>query len=313
MVHGNTANIQGVKDTDRLLTLFSPISKERDATYPEDKDVNIDLLIATDCVSEGQNLQDCDICINYDIHWNPVRIVQRFGRIDRIGSKNDFIQLVNFWPNVSLDEYINLNARVENRMTLVDATATGDDNIIASEQADLDYRKEQLKKLQDGDLQDLEDVDGSIAITDLGLNEFRMDMVAYIKNHGEPKNIAHGLYAVVRHDEEAGIPKGVIFVLKNRNPDINIGKQNRLHPYYLVYLDEHGEVVHNHMDVKKILDVMRKTCKYQEEPIADLCRAYNKETKDGYKMAALLSCAISGMTLILAMASPTRTLSPACL
>ncbi len=282
--HGNTANIQGVKDTDRLLTLFSPISKERDTTYPEDKDANIDLLIATDCVSEGQNLQDCDICINYDIHWNPVRIVQRFGRIDRIGSKNEFIQLVNFWPNVSLDEYINLNARVENRMTLVDATATGDDNIIASEQADLDYRKEQLKKLQDGDLQDLEDVDGSIAITDLGLNEFRMDMVAYIKSHGEPKNIAHGLYAVVRHDDEAGIPKGVIFVLKNRNPDINIGKQNRLHPYYLLYLDEHGEVVHNHMEVKKILDVMRKTCKYQEEPITDLCRAYNKETKDGYKM-----------------------------
>ena len=145
---GNATNIRGEKDTDRLLTLFSPISKERDVAFPAEKDLNIDVLIATDCVSEGQNLQDCDICINYDIHWNPVRIVQRFGRIDRIGSKNQYIQLVNFWPNVSLDEYINLNARVENRMTLVDATATGDDNIIASEQADLDYRKEQLKKLQ---------------------------------------------------------------------------------------------------------------------------------------------------------------------
>lgn len=187
----NASNIRGDKDTDRLLTLFSPISKERDVAYPADKDLNIDVLIATDCVSEGQNLQDCDICINYDIHWNPVRIVQRFGRIDRIGSKNQFIQLVNFWPNVSLDEYINLNARVENRMTLVDATATGDDNIIASEQADLDYRKEQLKKLQEGNLQDLEDVDGSITITDLGLNEFRMDMVAYIKEHGKPENNAH--------------------------------------------------------------------------------------------------------------------------
>lgn len=183
-----------------------------------------------------------------------------------------------------LDEYINLNARVENRMMLVDATATGDDNIISSEQADLDYRKEQLKKLQEGDLQDLEDVDGTIAITDLGLNEFRMDMVAYIKSHGEPKNIAHGLYAVVRHDDEKGIPKGVIFVLKNRNHDINIGKQNRLHPYYLVYLDEHGEVIYNHTEVKSILDIMRSTCKYHEEPIADLCRAFNKETRDGYKM-----------------------------
>ena len=281
---GNATNIRGEKDTDRLLTLFSPISKERDIAFPADKDLNIDVLIATDCVSEGQNLQDCDICINYDIHWNPVRIVQRFGRIDRIGSKNQYIQLVNFWPNVSLDEYINLNARVENRMTLVDATATGDDNIIASEQADLDYRKEQLKKLQEGNLQDLEDVDGSITITDLGLNEFRMDMVAYIKEHGEPKNIAHGLYCVVRHDDEKNIPKGVIYVLKNRNPSVNIGDKNRLHPYYLVYLDEAGNVVCNHMDVKAILDILRTTCKHHTEPIADLCRAYNRETKDGYKM-----------------------------
>jgi len=281
---GNSANISGEKGTDRLLTLFSPLSKERDVAYPEDKDTNIDVLIATDCVSEGQNLQDCDICINYDIHWNPVRIVQRFGRIDRIGSKNKYIQLVNFWPNVSLDEYINLNARVENRMLLVDATATGDDNIIASEQADLDYRKEQLKKLQEGNLQDLEDVDGSVTITDLGLNEFRMDMVSYIKAHGEPKNIAKGLYCVVRHNDELGIPKGVIYVLKNRNPSVNIGNKNRLHPYYLVYLDENGKVVYNHMDVKNILDVIRTTCKHQEQPIADLCRAYNKETKDGYKM-----------------------------
>ena len=281
---GNATNIRGDRDTDRLLTLFSPISKERDVAFPADKDLNIDVLIATDCVSEGQNLQDCDICINYDIHWNPVRIVQRFGRIDRIGSKNKFVQLVNFWPNVSLDEYINLNARVENRMTLVDATATGDDNIIASEQADLDYRKEQLKKLQEGNLQDLEDVDGSITITDLGLNEFRMDMVAYIKEHGEPKNIAHGLYCVVRHDDEKNIPKGVIYVLKNRNSAVNIGDKNRLHPYYLVYLDESGNVVRNHMEVKAILDILRTTCKHHTEPIADLCRAYNRETKDGYKM-----------------------------
>lgn len=281
---GNASNIRGDRDTDRLLTLFSPISKERDVAFPADKDLNIDVLIATDCVSEGQNLQDCDICINYDIHWNPVRIVQRFGRIDRIGSKNKFVQLVNFWPNVSLDEYINLNARVENRMTLVDATATGDDNIIASEQADLDYRKEQLKKLQEGNLQDLEDVDGSITITDLGLNEFRMDMVAYIKEHGEPKNIAHGLYCVVRHDDEKNIPKGVIYVLKNRNSAVNIGDKNRLHPYYLVYLDEAGNVVRNHMEVKAILDILRTTCKHHTEPIADLCRAYNRETKDGYKM-----------------------------
>lgn len=281
---GNTATIDGDKDTDRLLALFSPKSKERDVVYPNDKNVNIDILIATDCISEGQNLQDCDLCINYDIHWNPVRIVQRFGRIDRIGSVNEYIKLINFWPNVSLDSYINLNARVENRMKLVDATATGDDNIISSEQADLDYRKQQLKKLQDGDLQDLEDVDGSITITDLGLNEFRMDVISYIKEHGEPKNIPNGLYAVVRHDDNANIQKGVIYVLKNKVDDINIGKKNRLHPYYLVYLDEQGHVINNHMEVKQILDVIRKTCKNQTEPIKNLCHQFSKETKDGYKM-----------------------------
>ena len=167
---------------------------------------------------------------------------------------------------------------------LVDATATGDDNIIANEQADLDYRKEQLKKLQEGTLQDLEDMDGSVAITDLGLNEFRMDMVTYIKAKGEPKNVAHGLYCVVKHDDEKNIPKGVIFVLKNRNPSVNIGNKNRLHPYYLVYLDDEGNVVQDHMNAKTILDVIRSTCKHQTEPIADLCRAYNRETKDGYKM-----------------------------
>ncbi len=281
---GNASNATKDHDTDYLLTLFSPISKERDVIYPNDINNNIDILIATDCISEGQNLQDCDICINYDIHWNPVRIVQRFGRIDRIGSKNEYIQLINFWPNCSLDEYINLNSRVESRMALVDATATGDDNLIESEQADLDYRKDQLQKLKDGELQDLEDVDGTITITDLGLNEFRMDMVSYIKEHGEPKNVPHGLYAVIEHDDTLGIPKGVIYVLKNKNPDVNINKQNRLHPYYLVYLDEDGNVIHNHMEVKQILDIIRKCSKHQDKPISRLCQSFNRETKDGYKM-----------------------------
>lgn len=282
-VAGNATNVTGVKDTDRLLTLFSPISKEKQLVYPDDNQV-IDLLIATDCVSEGQNLQDCDICINYDIHWNPVRIVQRFGRIDRIGSINDHIQLVNFWPNVSLDEYINLNNRVNSRMSIVDATATGDDNVLAEEQLDLDYRAVQLKKLQEGELQDLEDVDGSVTITDLGLNEFRMDMIQYIKTHGEPSNIPNGLYAVVREDLSKGIEKGTVFVLRNRNEGINIENQNRLHPYYLLYLKDNGEVLVNHTDPKRILDILRTTCKHELEPIKELCAQMNKETNDGYKM-----------------------------
>jgi ERCC4-related helicase len=279
----NKATIPGVRDLDKVLTFFSPLSKEKQLLYPEENGV-IDVLIGTDCISEGQNLQDCDICINYDIHWNPVRIVQRFGRIDRIGSRNKVIQLVNFWPNISLDEYIKLNDRVMGRMTIVNATGTADDNPISEDQLDADYRKVQLKKLQDGELQDLEDVDGSITITDLGLNEFRMDMVEYIRNNGEPKHAPKGMHAVVRCDEEKGIEKGIIYVLKNNINEINIVKQNRLHPYYIVYVKEDGEIKINHLGVKNTLDILRTTCKNQSEPIKDICKSFNKETKDGYKM-----------------------------
>lgn len=279
----NKSNEGGSPQTDRLLTLFSPISKQKDRIYPNDNK-EIDVLIGTDCISEGQNLQDCDICINYDIHWNPVRIVQRFGRIDRIGSKNECIQLVNFWPDISLDEYINLNKRVTARMTIVNATATADDNIISEENEEMDYRKLQLKKLQEGTLQDLEDVDGNISITDLGLNDFVMDLAAYRKANGDPKGVTKGLHAVVAADSEKGIEPGVIFVLCNRNNGVNINRQNRLHPFYLVYIRDDGEVKYNHLDVKHILDVLRATSKGKSEPLAELCRSFNRETHDGAKM-----------------------------
>lgn len=279
----NRTNIGGSTQTDRLLTLFSPLSKQKAVIYPDEKR-EIDVLIGTDCISEGQNLQDCDICINYDIHWNPVRIVQRFGRIDRIGSQNACIQLVNFWPDITLDEYINLNKRVSARMTIVNATATADDNIIAEEAEEMDYRKEQLKKLQDGTLQDLEDVDGNISITDLGLNDFVMDLVAYHKEVGDPKGVTKGLHAVVAADESKGIQPGTIFVLCNRNDGININKLNRLHPFYLVYVLDDGTILYNHLEVKYVLDVLRATCKGNTEPLAELCRRFNRETKDGAKM-----------------------------
>jgi hypothetical protein len=279
----NKATIQGLTDMDKILTFFSPISKEKQLLYPDERGA-IDVLIGTDCISEGQNLQDCDMCINYDIHWNPVRIVQRFGRIDRIGSKNKVIQLVNFWPNITLDEYIKLNDRVTGRMTIVNATSTADDNPISEDQIDADYRKVQLKKLQDGELLDLEDVDGSITITDLGLNDFRMDMMEYIKQKGEPKYAPKGMHAVVRCDEEKGIEKGVIYVLKNTTDGINIVKQNRLHPYYVVYVKDNGEIRFNHLDIKNTLDSLRAVCKNQDEPIRDICRAFNRDTKDGHKM-----------------------------
>lgn len=295
--NNNKTNEGGWVETNRLLTLFSPISKQRDITLKGETHT-IDVLIGTDCISEGQNLQDCDICVNYDIHWNPVRIVQRFGRIDRIGSKNEKIQLVNFWPDLSLDEYINLNKRVSARMTIVNATATADDNIISEENEEMDYRKEQLKKLQEGTLQDLEDVDGNISITDLGLNDFVMDLDAYRKANGYPTGVTKGLHAVVAADESKGIERGIIFVLCNRNNGVNINKQNRLHPYYLVYLKDDGEVKYNHLDVKSILDVLRASSKGKTEPLTDLCRKFNKETKDGAKMDkynALLDDAVASI------------------
>lgn len=279
----NRTTIQNLSNSEEILTLFSPLSKDKKIKLPNDVR-SIDIMIATDCLSEGQNLQDCDECINYDIHWNPVRIVQRLGRIDRIGSKNEYIQLINFWPNISLDEYINLTNRVESRMSIVDATATGDDNIISDENIELDYRKDQLKKLQNGDLQDLEDIDGSIAITDLGLNEFRMDLANYIKTKGYPKGVPYGLYSVVKKDEAKDIKPGVIFILKNISNEVSIHTKNMLHPYYLVYLDNGGNVIYDYTQVKKILDIIRSTSKTIKAPIKSLCSTFNKETKDGLKM-----------------------------
>lgn len=296
-INGNKSTIKGLSDMDKILTFFSPRSKEKELIYPGETG-ELTVLIGTDCISEGQNLQDCDICINYDIHWNPVRIVQRFGRIDRIGSENKFIKLVNFWPNISLDEYINLNDRVMGRMTIVDATGTADDNPISEEQLNADYRKVQLKKLQDGELQDLDDVDGSISITDLGLNDFRMDMTEYIKEKGEPKYVPKGMHAVVKANESLGIEKGVVYVLKNTINEVNIKKQNILHPFYIVYVKDDGEIKFNHLEVKNILDVLRASCKNINEPISEVCNKFNKETKDGHKMdkySELLESAIESI------------------
>lgn len=284
-IEGSDANKNTLKiknDFHTILTCFSPISKEKNLTMPHIEG-EIDILIATDCVSEGQNLQDCDYLINYDIHWNPVRITQRFGRIDRIGSINDVIQLVNFWPNMSLDEYINLRERVENRMVIVNMTATGDDDYLSNKPTDLEYRKEQLKKLQD-EVLDLEDINTGVSITDLGLNDFRMDLMSFVKENGDLDKVPNGLHTVIKADEEKGIKPGVIFVLKNINDNIDINKQNVLYPFYLVYVDYDGEVVVNHLKVKIILDVLRIGCKGKDKPVKEVYRAFNRETKDGKKM-----------------------------
>jgi hypothetical protein len=283
-------------DFQSLLTLFSPRSKEKDLVLPEEPG-EIDVLIGTDCISEGQNLQDCDYVVNYDIHWNPVRIIQRFGRIDRIGSHNRQIQLVNYWPDISLDEYINLKERVENRMVIADVTATGDDNVLTAKSSEIAYRKDQLRRLQD-EVIELEDVKTGISITDLGLNDFRMDLLNYVKANSELENVPRGMQAVVPAQPELGLKPGVIFALRNIHDSVNANQQNRLHPYYLVYIGRDGEIIADHTEAKRLLDLVRTSCKGEDEPIQAVCRLFNAQTQDGRNMAAysdLLTFAIRSM------------------
>lgn len=281
-----------------ILTYFSPLSKDRDAIHPNDTR-EIDVLIATDCISEGQNLQDCDYLINYDIHWNPVRIIQRFGRIDRIGSKNDVIQLVNYWPDMELDDYIKLKGRVESRMKATVITSTGDDNLLsANEKGDLEYRRNQLKKLQN-EVVDIEDMDTGVNIMDLGLNEFRLDLLANLKEHPNMDLTPFGMSAVVSASEL--VEPGVMYVLKNKNNGVNIDRSNLLHPFYMVYLSHTGTVICDHLSPKKLLDKMRYACKDKTEPDKALCKQFNKETRDGKNMrhySDLLQSAIESIITV---------------
>ncbi len=257
-------------------------------------------MIATDCISEGQNLQDCDTVINYDIHWNPVRIIQRFGRVDRIGSPNPTIQLVNYWPDISLDEYINLREKVENRMVIADVTATADDNVLTLQSNDIGYRKEQLRRLQD-EVIEMEDLKTGVSITDLGLNDFRMDLLQYIKKNGELSHLPNGMHAVVSACPARGLPPGVIFTLRNRNNTVNVNQMNRLHPYYLMYMANDGTVVADQVKVKTILDLLRASCKGHVEPILHACDRFNKVTDEGRNMrlySSLLDQAIRSMVSV---------------
>lgn len=277
----STLKLKEKLDFNKVLTLFSPISKEREAVYPHLKE-EIDVLIATDCISEGQNLQDCDYLLNYDIHWNPVRIIQRFGRIDRIGSKNAQIQLVNYWPDMTLDEYINLKGRVESRMKVTVMTATGDDNLLSPEEKDdLEYRKQQLERLKE-DVVDLEEMNTGVSIMDLGLNEFRLDLLEYINSNHDVEHTPFGLHAVVSATDQA--PAGTVFVLKNRTAGVNIDHKNQLHPFYMVYIKDDGDVLVDHLHPKDLLDKMRLLCKPIAKPDVKLCSAFNKETRDGLRM-----------------------------
>lgn len=277
---------KGKTELNSLLTNFSPLSKKRDQIYPDETN-EIDILFCTDCISEGQNLQDCDYLVNYDIHWNPVRIIQRFGRIDRIGSTNEAIQLVNFFPSMELDSFIDLIARVQGKMVMLDVSATGEDNIISKnnkEMQDLDYRKQQLKQLQN-QVMDIEDVQGNISITNLTFNDFKIDLEKSSDEELEAINdIPPASFAVVMSTSNL-IKKGVIFCLKDNNKD-NIGhlKQNMIHPYFLVYLSEDGTETVSFSKTKIALDYFRKLGMGNDSVLESLVAEFEKDTKNGKDM-----------------------------
>lgn len=297
----NKTTLDGISsDLNNLLTAFSPVSKERNKVAP-DAVGEIDLLIATDCISEGQNLQDCDTLINYDIHWNPVRIIQRFGRVDRLGSKNTQIQLINFWPNMELDEYINLEARVSGRMVLLDISATGEENVIdenSTEMNDLEYRRQQLQQLKDT-VVDLEDMASGVSITDLTLNDFRMDLSDYMnkesrqpngesrKNMAKLEQAPYGLYSVVPVDEDLkndGITQGVVFCLKNIRQGkeaVQVDDNYPLVPYFLVYVSDEAVVELNFTQSKKVLDLLKRQAFIHSEVETDCVEVINSKTKSG--------------------------------
>ncbi len=296
LVSGTTSpkcTIKGAyPDFQEVLARFSPISKERpDFANSED---TIDILIGTDCISEGQNLQDCDTVVNYDIHWNPVRIIQRFGRVDRIGSKNETVQLINFWPDLSLNEYINLTERVKNRMQAVNIAGTGHDNPL-DEADDVAFRDEPLGKMKNGEIVDMESLKTGVSITDLGLNEYALALKKYLETHPHLNSVAPGIHAIIEADESDGLVPGVVFFLKNRDEKLK-NEANYFHPFYAVYLTENGEVVKDPTQGKRIIELLRKGCEGKSVPLQELCRAFNRETKDGFKMdaySALLGEAIA--------------------
>jgi len=288
---------KGKTDLNSILTNFSPRSKKRDQIYPDEVN-QIDILFCTDCISEGQNLQDCDYLINYDIHWNPVRIIQRFGRVDRIGSINDSVQLVNFFPSMELDSFIDLVARVQGKMVMLDVSATGEDNIISKnskDMQDLDYRKQQLKQLQNQVI-DLEDVQGNISITDLTFNDFKIDLEKSSDEELlELSEIPPASYGIVKSNL-IDIQKGTIFCLKDSSNDFkNKLKNNILYPYFLVYLSLDGKEMVKASQTKLALDYFRKLCMGSDKVLPELVEEFNKETKNNKKMEAyttLLSASI---------------------
>jgi len=286
----NKTSLAGLRsDMSSILSAFSPRSKERPAELSAEGE--IDLLIATDCISEGQNLQDCDFLVNYDIHWNPVRIIQRFGRIDRIGSQNAQIQLVNFWPNMELDEYLDLESRVSGRMVLLDVSATGEENVIefqaGNQMNDLEYRREQLQKLQDAVI-DLEDLSTGVSIADLTLSDFRTDLAGFLKDHrGQLETLPLGTYAVTSGTgiADLDVAPGAIFCLKAVGANaVAVEPSYPLSPHYVVHVSDAGEVLLPYGQAKQVLDCMKRAAIGRDLPDAEACKRFDRMTRGGRDM-----------------------------
>jgi hypothetical protein len=289
--NGGNQSTFGRNQFEHILTNFSPKSRKRGMMASMPQEVEIDLLIATDCISEGQNLQDCDYLVNYDIHWNPVRIIQRFGRIDRIGSINERVQLVNFWPTEDLNQYINLKNRVEARMALVDITATGEDNLLDIEelqnlfQEEIGYRDKQLLRLKD-EILDIEDFSESVSLTEFTLDDFRIDLLNYLQQNRQAlEESPLGLYAVVPpHPDYEVIKPGIIFCLEQKGNTTGNEQVNPLQPYFLVYVWTTGEVRYTFAQPKQILEIYRLLCAGKSQPYQDLCHLFNQKTDNGCSM-----------------------------
>lgn len=269
----NNKNVDS--EFNSVLCAFSPLSKMKKKISADEQ---IDLLIGTDCISEGQNLQDCDTVINFDIQWNPVSLIQRFGRIDRIGSKNTNIQMINFFPNMELNDYLGLEARVKGKMTTLNLVSTGDEDVLTPEMNDFNFRKRQLERLKD-EVIDIEDANDNISLTDLNMNEYLNELSEYIQNVPEIKKVPKGVYSVTDGDNT-----GVLFCFKHRNNANKPKSDSSLYPYYLIYMKNNGEVLYGNGQAREVVKQFRKLCYKKKQPVMELFREFFVRTNNAKDM-----------------------------
>ena len=190
--------------------------------------------------------------------------------------------MVNFWPNLELDEYIDLKSRVESRMKISVLTSTADDNVLSSEEIeDNNYRRKQLERLRD-EVVDLEEMNDGISIMDLGLEDYRIDLLKYLEEHPELEKVPKGLQAILPASNKES--EGVIFVLKNKDQVKGKNNQNQLHPYYILYINRNGELLLSPSESKKILEHLSSICRGQSKPLNHVVDKFNRQTKDGKEM-----------------------------